>query len=256
MILRLLFTLVLLFSYAFSTTLVKHSLYQKPDRIDIMLTFDKPYLDKITKTKDQNSITLLLKEVTTKEKTFSKTLNSSIAQTITISPAQKNTQIKIDAQKPFRITASKTVDNLGLRIRIQKPISTPLDEEIQPMQIPSDTPNQGEPFDFTFAFIKVLFVLGFMIAVLWGLKRWIEKKNRSGSWLFQSNEEDQSIKIITQKPIDMKNKITLLKFRDKEYLVLLGENNLLLDKFHADEDEMFDKLLQNDQKKLDSYLKK
>ncbi len=124
------------------------------------------------------------------------------------------------------------------------------------MQIPSDTPNQGEPFDFTFAFIKVLFVLGFMIAVLWGLKRWIEKKNRSGSWLFQSNEEDQSIKIITQKPIDMKNKITLLKFRDKEYLVLLGENNLLLDKFHADEDEIFDKLLQNDQKKLDSYLKK
>ncbi len=256
MILRLVFFVTLLFSCAFSTTLTKHSIYEKPDRIDIMLTFDKPYLDKITKTKEQNTIILVLKEVDGKQKDFVKTLKSDIAQKITISSTKNNTQIKIDSINQFRITASKTVDNLGLRIRIQKPISTPLHEDIQPMKIPTNTNTNTKEFDFTFAFVKVLFVLALMIAFLWALKKWIEKKNSSGSWLFQADQKDETIKIITQKPIDMKNKVTLLRFKDKEYLVLLVENNLLLDKFHLDDDEIFDKLLQDDQKKLDEYMKK
>ena len=250
---KILILSVCVLSDIFCASLTKHSLYEKPDRVDIMLTFDAPYLSKISKTKNENSVILLLDDITDKLKPFSKKLTSSIIQEVDIKPYQNKTLIEIKSKEPFNVTASKTVDNLGLRIRIQSLAITPIKEDIQPI---TSTPlPKVEPFNFTFAFLKVLLVLGLMIAFLWGLKRWIERKNSSGSWLFATNEDTDTIKILTQKPIDMKNKVTLIAFKEKQYLVLLGENNLLLDAFHTDEANAFDTLLQKNSQKLGDYLK-
>jgi len=79
----------------------------------------------------------------------------------------------------------------------------------------------------------MLLALGAIVAFLFWLKRYILKKN------YASLQKNEDIKIITQKQVDIKNKITLLSYKDREYLILTSENGgFLIDKF-----ESFDKTL-------------
>ena len=81
----------------------------------------------------------------------------------------------------------------------------------------------------------MLLALGVMVAFLFWLKRYVSKKN------YTNLQKNTDIKIITQKQVDIKNKITLLSYKDREYLILTSENGgFLIDKF-----ESFDKTLKD-----------
>jgi len=87
--------------------------------------------------------------------------------------------------------------------------------------------------NYTFAYMKMLLALGVIVALLLWLKRYLIKKNYAN---FQKSVE---IKVITQKQLDHKNKVTLISYKDKEYLLLIGDDgSFLIDKF-----ESFDKVL-------------
>ena len=80
--------------------------------------------------------------------------------------------------------------------------------------------------DYTLSYIKMLVVLAIIIAFLLFMKKIVEKKNITG---LISND----IQIKSTKMIDTKNRISVISYKDKEYLVLLGDNNLLLDSFDS-----------------------
>ena len=87
--------------------------------------------------------------------------------------------------------------------------------------------------DYSYAYFKMLFVLTFIIILLYLIKKFIEKKN-----LHPLNNTNE-IKIISQKMVDTKNKITLIECRGKSYLLMIGEKSFLIDKY-----ENFEKIIQ------------
>jgi len=93
------------------------------------------------------------------------------------------------------------------------------------------------------------------------LKRWITNSNQtSNSWLFYKDpNKKQNINVLHQKALDTKNRVALLEYNGMNYLLILGSNNLLLDKFKSKEeketDQKFDTLLTQNGRKLDDLLK-
>ncbi len=237
-----------------ATEIIKHTLYEYPDRIDLMLSFDAPYTGKISRTVKNGATILMLNKVTFPEEKLEKKLHSDIINRVNISRLNDKTLITLTAPGEIQVNASKTVDKRGLRIRIHKTAFVkPQAEALHPIPTPNVVPAQEE-YSFSTAFLKIMLVLGAMIALLWFLKKWMEKRSR-GNWLFGGKEDDSQIKIVMQKPLDMKNRVVLLSYENREYLVLLGENNLLLDRFD-DEEAVFEKLLQKKGKTLGEYLEK
>ncbi len=104
------------------------------------------------------------------------------------------------------------------------------------------------------------------IIILFVLKNKINttnKPSKSNSWLFKvaqdakSNTQD-GVSIRFQKNIDEKNSVVMLDFINQSYLVLMGTNNILLDKFTDNKpttQDDFDTILQNRHQELDEFLK-
>ena len=73
--------------------------------------------------------------------------------------------------------------------------------------------------DYSLSYLKMLLALGAIVGFLLWLKKYILSKN------FSDIQKSDDIKIITQKPLDTKNKITLISFKNKEYLLLVGDSS-------------------------------
>jgi len=236
-------------SLLFSTTITNHNIYKQDDSIDLMLTFDTPYLGKISKKKEADSTILMLENIQIQE-SITEEITSPILQKVRILPYNNQVFIKVEALKPYTIEASKTIDNHGLRIRV-KP------EVLQTLQTPKFETKKEQ--DISSSFLKVIAVLSFLVLLLYLLKRWITNlKQNSANWLFHKDpNKKQDIKIVHQKALDTKNRVALLEYHGINYLVILGSNNIVLDKFKSGEkgeSETFDTLLTQNGRKLDALL--
>ena len=89
------------------------------------------------------------------------------------------------------------------------------------------------------------------------------KDNKSNSWLFKVAQDAKTdptdgVTIRFQKNINEQNNVVMLDFVDQSYLVLMGSNNILLDRFTdnkpATQDD-FETILQNRHQELDNFLK-
>lgn len=244
------FTLLLtLCSLLFGTTITNHNIYKQEDSIDLMLTFDQPYLGKISKKKEAESTILMLENIQIQE-SITEEIRSPILQKVRILPYNDQVFIKVDALKPYNIEASKTIDNYGLRIRVKPEI-------MMTLQTPQFETKKEQ--DINGSFLKVMAVLGFLITLLYFLKKWVTSSNQnSGNWLFHKDpSKKQDVKIVHQKALDTKNRVALLEYHGMRYLVILGSNNIVLDKFKSDEkegDAVFDTLLTQNSQKLDALL--
>ena len=207
--------LFLFVSAIHATEIVKHTIYTYPDRIDLMLNFDTPYTGKISRTVKNGTTILMLNKVTFPEKIVEKKIDSDIINTLKITKRNDKTLITLSAPKEIQVNASKTVDKRGLRIRIHKAVfAKPQVEALHPIPTPKVVTTQKE-YSFSSAFLKIIMVLGALIAILWFLKKWLEK-NRFGNWLFGNKEEVSQIKIVMQKPLDMKNRVVLFSYENRE----------------------------------------
>jgi flagellar biogenesis protein FliO len=223
---RKLALLLLFTSYLFSTTITNHNIYKQDDSVDLMLTFDKPYLGKITKKKDNDSTILMLENLNITE-SVTEPIKSKILQKIRILPYKKDVFIKVDSQKLYTLEASKTIDNYGLRIRVKPHI-------LQPIKTKKFETKKEQ--NLSGSFLKVIAVLGFLLGLLYLLKKWLLNSGKTqSSWLFhKDSSKKQDIKILYQKALDTKNRVALIEYNDMDYLVILGSNNLVLDKFKSE----------------------
>ncbi|RUM67480.1 MAG: hypothetical protein DSZ06_01090 [Sulfurospirillum sp.] len=264
---KVLLYLILLSIHLIASEIVSHRVYEKDGRVDIMLTFDSEYEGKISQKKDKNSIILILSDATIGSN-LTKSIRSPFIQKMQLVPITNGTLIKLEGDEKFIVQASKTVDNFGLRLRITPTLiqNDSLDEKL--------IVNEDEDFkiqtkkeeNIANAYLKVLFVLALMVAFLYLLKRWLE--NRGGtlskngsSWLFDKKEKIDStskIKILNQKALDHKNRVVLISFEDKRYLLLLGETNLLLDDFQGDsksnQQSAFNQILDQNEAILEEFI--
>ncbi len=245
----------------FSANLLTYNVYERSDRIDIMLSFDSPHEGTISQKNDTASITLNINDLHY-DKMVEKSINSTIIQELVIIPDQNALKVMLKSDKKISVVASKTVDGFGLRIRgsimqAQSPTNTPV-----ATSNPSIS-NTEEILD-----TRYLIVIGVLILLV-ALMLWIRKrmntsvKNASAtqgkSWLFNPKTGvSKEVTLLHKRPLDNQNSVVLFEYGDIKYLVMTGNTNVLLEKFQHGEvkdNSDFEKVFEENRRRLDEYLK-
>ncbi len=259
--------LILIFAIsANSANLLTHNIYDRSDRVDIMLSFDSPYDGKISQKRGENSTTLTLDDLTY-DKLIKKNINSNILQSIKIQPNNDSINITLKSTNPIGVIASKTVDGFGLRIRT-KPLPRSKQKEFNTATSSSkktaiETKDDQDLVDGRY--LSVIFILSIMILfMIWAKKRVLKKSSdikEKKSWLFNRDKTVAStgeITLLQKRQVDGNNSVVLLEFEERKYLVMTGNSNVLLERFSKAEikdDSDFEKAFEDNRKKLDEYLR-
>ncbi|MFT7861188.1 MAG: hypothetical protein ABXS93_09720, partial [Sulfurimonas sp.] len=174
-----------------------------------------------------------------------------------------------------KLIASKTSDGYGLRLRFtqqsaaKQSTTTSSSENSSPLSgLPT---KQGGDLSTSYYIVVAILIIG--IIILFYLKNKIQAKQpkqpkqTKNSWLFKEGENAQGapatdtnsneIAIRFQKSLDQNNSVVMLDFLNQSYLVLIGNGNILLDKFIDNKpstQQEFESILQERHSELEQFL--
>ncbi len=266
----------LIFLLLVSTTLwgakvLSYNVYDRSDRVDVMITFDTPY-EGIIRQNQQNSSFIIKLEEASIEEAKSKTIESKYLNRVDILPQENSVEIVARANDNISMMASKTADSYGLRLRFSTKTDAPslINQTNSPLPTKSDN-------ELSYSYYVVIAILLIGVGVLFYLKQSITKKlppqprKNAQPWLFEDKQppiepvvattpsivgSDAAISVRFQKKLDEQNSVVMLVYGDMSYLMLLGQNPILLDKFKdnvAITQSDFENLLHNKRQELDNY---
>lgn len=258
--------LILLLPFTlYASKILSYNIYDRTDRVDVMITFDTPYSGAIKQYVSQSKITIKLEDAMI-ESSKVKKLSSKFLQSLNITPLSGYTQIVATVPPSVKLQASKTSDAYGLRLRFSNKIA----QKVKQTESSDVNPLAALPTkrsdDMSQSYYIVIAILLIGIIILFVLKKQISQsanKKKQNSWLFKENSDevnsttDDNVSIRFQKTIDSENSVVMLDFGPQSYFVLMGKNNILLDKFTDNQpttQEDFETILQNRHKELDEFL--
>ena len=108
---------VLFATQIFASNLLTYNIYERTDRVDIMLSFDAPYEGNIFQKREKDTTSLILNSLSY-DQSASKDINSKIIQELEIEPKQNSLVLNLRSNDAIIVNASKTTDSFGLRIRV------------------------------------------------------------------------------------------------------------------------------------------
>lgn len=246
-------------TFLYASNLLTYNVYERNDRIDLMLSFDAPYEGQIFQQKGKNIISITLNDLIY-DSLVEKSINSPILQDLIIDASENSTIVTFKSKNSMAVYASKTKDGFGLRIRV-KPMAPP----ISVAKPPSKSEDVLSSTIIDARYLSVIGVMILLLVVLYWIKWKIKKirispkkTKKTKSWLFKNDPGD--IQIISQKMLDNQNKIALVTYKNRQYLILTGSTNIMLDKFGEDgisiqDDNEFQAIFEQNRQKLDNYLK-
>ncbi len=246
-----------------------------------MLSFDKPFDNEISRKSEDGYTAIILRGVGYLQNR-SIDIEKSGVEKLRIFEQDGDTYIIFISKDSLSVQASKSENGYGLRLRatqMQNSATQANKNTTQAKQGANSTPipfqgqqgeQQNEPqplsevlandeIDYT-NYISVLGVLGALVVVLLIVKRRVVSSKSSSSWLFSKGSIEESISIISQKNLDVKNRVVLLESYGVRYLVIIGQNGVIvLDKYSKNDRktqkrEIFEELLENNKEMLDSFL--
>ena len=267
---------LLLFLLPFSlyaSKILSYNIYDRTDRVDVMITFDTPYDGVIKQSIGNSTITIKLQDASI-ESAKLKQLSSKYIKSLSITPMSGYTRIIALVPPSVSLKASKTSDAYGLRLRFatktapQQKTSAPIKKAASPSLSMLPTKKSDDIQQSYYVVIAILIV---GIGLLFFIKKRVtpaKPKHQQASWLFKEAQEPKKevvaqttqsndVSIRFQKSINQENSVVMLDFGEQSYLVLMGKSNILLDKFTdnkpATQDD-FDAILQDRHKELDDFL--
>lgn len=237
----------------FGSKILSYNVYDRHDHVDIMLTFDTPYEGVLRQNRQGNVIAIKLEQASI-DSPIAKTITSEFLQKLVISPSGDQIQITADVPSNVRLEASKTSDSYGLRLRFNPLLPQEIkntemaQESLKASALPT---KQGNEFEQSYYVVIGILIVG--IAILFWLKQGIAKKTlrmrdeSNTPWSFKAEKNNNQIvsstaslantldsggvQIRFQKTLDASHSVAMLDFGTQSYLVLLGNNTILLDKF-------------------------
>ncbi len=268
-----------------ASKILSYNIYDRTDRADVMITFDTPYEGVIKQSISKSKIIIKLSNASI-ESSKIKNISSKFLHSITITPMSGQTQIVASVPSSVRLIASKTSDSYGLRLRFTNNVakkSTTKKPHLSTTNSLSSLPTKKSD-DMSTSYYIVVAILIIGIFILFVLKKKMVTKNRQtqkSPWLFQENQDAKQAQTNTQKPqtkttatampdnkndisirfqktLNEKNSVVMLDFGVQSYLVLMGANNILLDKFTDNKpttQEDFESILQSRHQELDDFLR-
>ena len=267
---KLLFIFLLPFSL-YASKILSYNIYDRTDRVDVMITFDTPYEGVIKQSLSDSTILIKLEDASIESSKIKK-LSSKYIKSITITPMSGYTQIAANVPPSIVLQASKTSDSYGLRLRFttivpqtENSIKT---QEAEPLGLGSLPTKKSD--DISQSYYIVIAILTIGIVMLFYIKKRVstpQNKQNKSSWLFAQNAQTEKkapqptfssdVSIRFQKSLNSQNSVVMLDFGEQSYLVLMGENNILLDKFTQNRpvtQDDFESILQSRHQELDNFL--
>ncbi|MBD3799142.1 MAG: hypothetical protein IE883_04490, partial [Epsilonproteobacteria bacterium] len=273
---RTIIAILLIPTFLWSAKVLSYNVYDRNDRVDVMFTFDTPYEGVLRQNRQGNTIIIKLEEASIDAPKI-KNVNSKYLSKLTITPQGDNLDIIAKVTSEVSIQASKTSDSYGLRLRLTHPATAktaPTTPPVDETEVGLPTKSDNE-FEQSYYVVIVILVIG--IAILFWLKQNIAKRTATmynepkTPWLFNKTPSEPkaaapaSVKTATdgggihirfQKSLDNTHTVAMLDYGTMSYLVLLGNNTLLLDKFQDNipiTQNEFEALLQSKHRELDSF---
>jgi len=273
--------LLLLSSVVWGSKILSYNIYDRYERVDVMLTFDTPYEGVLRQNMQGDRITIKLEEASI-DTPLNKAVTSEYLKQLTIEPIGEQIQISAKVGSNVILQASKTSDSYGLRLRFipRTPITplgimTPKEQE-STVSLPT---KKGNEFERSYYVVIGVLILGIII-LIW-LKQNIAKKTIAfqgepkkpwslngliknpsvttppavaGAPSAQFGSEGVNIRF--QKTLDPVHSVAMLDFGTQSYLVLLGNNTILLDKFQDNipvTQNDFETMLRSKHQELDNF---
>ncbi|BCX78663.1 hypothetical protein [Campylobacter sp. 19-13652] len=273
--------------HAFAVSLLGYNVYERSDRVDVMLSFDAPYEGQIYSKRENGTTSLILGSLSFNEN-ISKQLNSAIISELDITPVKNSLAINLHSTQPITVGASKTTDGFGLRIRVTLPakstqnastnnpylnqnqdVAKSANDTSQPASLASTDANTQSSGAFggddegliSFRYVAVVVVLVLLLLLLLVFRKFIITKGGSTfikrAAFLDKLELKQGVETIYERALDAQNRVVLLEFKDRQYLVIVGSTNLILDRFGdniANEDE-FSAFFEENKRRISEMLK-
>jgi len=265
---------LLLFLLPFSlyaSKILSYNIYDRTDRVDVMITFDTPYNGVIKQSISKSTITIKLEDASI-ESAKIKQLSSKYIKSLSISPMPGYTKIIALVPPSVNLRASKTSDSYGLRLRFtdrpakKTDVARTKQTEAAPLSI---LPTKKSD-DIAQSYYIVIAILIIGIITLFFIKKRVTpapNKKEASSWIFKKNKNQQeetipevnnsNVSIRFQRSINSDNSVVMLDFGEQSYLVIMGKSNILLDKFTDDKpatQDDFEKILQSRHQELNNFL--
>ncbi len=276
---RYLLPLMLLPVFLWGAKILSYNIYDRNDRVDVMLTFDTPYEGVLRQNRIGNTFTVKLEEAFIDDPIV-KNVNSKYLNKLALSPKEDHIEIVADVSNDVVMQASKTSDSYGLRLRFMNPAapastlgSSATADDVTIGALPT---KKGNEFEQSYYVVIAILVIG--IAILFWLKQNIAKRTAAMKnepktpWLFDKSTKKETkstfsaplpisgdsggIHVRFQKSLDNSHTVAMLDYGTMSYLVLLGNNTILLDKFQDNipvTQNDFETLLQSKHRELDGY---
>lgn len=252
--------LLLLPLLLFGSKILSYNVYERSNRVDVMLTFDTPFEGKLSQVTRNNQIILKLKGASIEAPKI-KNINTSYLHKMTITPINSHTEIILQTANNVSMSASKTSDAYGLRLRFIKgsPVAKTAKKEASPATGLSSLPTKAaNEFNNSYYIVIAVLLIGIIIMLWLKKKMGIPTAKGKQPWLFKGGVKKEGISVRFQKPLDPKNRVVMLDYEGHSYLVVIGTSNVLLDKYNGDKpistQSEFDKILDDNRTELDSYL--
>ena len=268
------FLLILLLPLSiYASKILSYNIYDRTDRVDVMITFDTPYEGVIKQSKSSSKIIIKLQDSKIESSKIKK-LSTKFLQSITITPMAGYTQIVASVPSSVRLIASKTSDSYGLRLRFTNKAATKSSVPASTGSLDHLPMKNDEGMSQSYYIVVGILIIGIIILFLLKNKLVIAKdKNEATGWSFSettseakptpapsvsSPTHDENVSIRFQKKIDEANSVIMLDFDEQSYLILMGKGNILLDKFTDDKptsQDDFESILQSRHQELDEFLR-
>lgn len=261
---KLLFLLFFIPFTLFASKIISYNIYDRTDRVDLMITFDTPYTGVIKQSTHNSKIIIKLSDAQI-ESSKIKQLSTRFLNSITLTPIGNSTQIVAQVPYGIRFIASKTTDGYGLRLRFTNKPAVKKAPQSQPTTDALLTANLPTKKDSTIS-TQYYIVVGIMfiaVLILFYIQKRVKKTPEKSPWLFKEKNTEQQgvysneVTIRFQKKVDEKNSVVMIDFGEQSYLVLMGEGNILLDKYTENKpstQEDFNEILKSRRQELDELL--
>ena len=232
--------LILIFfaSFLFAANLINVNFFEQNKKLDILFSLDAKFNGKVLKNGENK---FFISNINS-NKEYKKSFNNYFIKSVEISPFKNGVLISINTDKKYKTSVALTPDGYGIRFRISS-----IEKNIS--KTPQITYANDNSIDFVSYFIAVA------ILIILAIILWIFKNKLKSKLPVKGN-----LDIVFQRPLDAKNKVALIEFNKRKYLVIVGNSNILLDVFDENminikSQQEFENYLQKDEinKKLDNF---
>lgn len=255
------FLLLLLPCFLFGSKILSYNIYERSNRVDIMLTFDTPYEGRLSQIRQDDKIVLKLEDASIEAPKI-KNINTSYLHKMTITPINAHTEIILETASNIAMNVSKTSDAYGLRLRFNKEAAAGKNEikKTDPAAGTASLPTKkANDFNDSYYVVIAILLIGILIMLWLKKKMGVTPTKGKTPWLFKGGAKKEGISVRFQKPLDPKNRVVMIDYEGQSYLVVIGNSNVLLDKYKGNKpvtsQSEFDKLLDENKTELDSYLR-